>query len=394
MPGDLAFNTSAPELIHPDAQLGIGVSSAGDYDADGRADSIVGGNQMGDSAVPGSIRPGAASVLPGRSLIEITLGVFVGDRLAEGLPPTWPQFTLYGTSGKLEWLGIDVAGLGDINGDGFSDVAVGAGRADGPSAEAGRVHIALGGRGQPGRFARAEQAGSVTAQRVPRLGRAEQADRFRVRMIATHPAGRGVVQLEVETCPASVAFGHASCIRTSSGNWLEPVPAGTDLGVDVTGLAPDTLYRWRARILHGPLSLLEPGITSPPLPGHGPWRRLHAQVIDAEIRTTPPLPDGDADSVPDNLDNCPFHATLSVLDKDGDGRGDACECTDQNGDGRNTVTDIVAINAAIFNPSLAKPLCDGNGDGLCNVSDIIAANVEIFSPTSTSTCARYPVPGP
>jgi hypothetical protein len=93
-------------------------------------------------------------------------------------------------------------------------------------------------------------------------------------------------------------------------------------------------------------------------------------------------------------DNCPFFASTSTQDTDGDGRGDACECTDQNGDGQNTVADLVAINRAIFQPALATPLCDGNNDGLCNVNDIIAANVEIFSPTSTSTCSRQPSPGP
>jgi len=105
-----------------------------------------------------------------------------------------------------------------------------------------------------------------------------------------------------------------------------------------------------------------------------------------------PNPDGDALCGP--ADNCPFYATSNVADQDADGRGDACECGDQNGDGRNTVSDLVAINNAIFNPTLATPLCDCNKDGLCNVNDIIAANVEIFSPGSTSTCARQPVPGP
>ena len=56
--------------------------------------------------------------------------------------------------------------------------------------------------------------------------------------------------------------------------------------------------------------------------------------------------------------------------------------------------DLVAINRAIFNPTLVLPLCDGTGDGRCSVSDIVAANVEIFSPTSTSICPRQPVAGP
>jgi hypothetical protein len=102
----------------------------------------------------------------------------------------------------------------------------------------------------------------------------------------------------------------------------------------------------------------------------------------------------EGDARGDACDSCPFFATTSFADSDGDGRGDDCECTDQNGDGFNTVLDLVAINLAIFNPALVTPLCDGNGDGACNVSDIVAANVEIFSPTSTSTCARQPVPGP
>jgi CSLREA domain-containing protein len=104
--------------------------------------------------------------------------------------------------------------------------------------------------------------------------------------------------------------------------------------------------------------------------------------------------DLDGDGIFDASDNCPFFANLDQDDSDTDGRGDACECSDQNGDGQNTVSDLIAINTAIFNPSLATPLCDGNNDGACTVSDIVAANVEIFSPGSTATCARQPVPGP
>jgi hypothetical protein len=105
--------------------------------------------------------------------------------------------------------------------------------------------------------------------------------------------------------------------------------------------------------------------------------------------------DRDCDGVPDASDRCPHLAGDDPLaDFDQDGRGDECECTDQNGDGRNTVADLVAINVAIFRPDLARPLCDGNNDGLCNVSDIVAANFEIFSPGSTSTCAFQPLPGP
>jgi 6-phosphogluconolactonase (cycloisomerase 2 family) len=115
----------------------------------------------------------------------------------------------------------------------------------------------------------------------------------------------------------------------------------------------------------------------------------HAQGIDFTL-----IADLDLDGIRDDTDLCPYYASSDQADTDADGRGDVCECSDQNGDGRNAVGDLVAINIAMFTPSLATPLCDGNNDGACNVSDIIAANVEIFSPTSTSTCSRQPVPGP
>jgi hypothetical protein len=104
--------------------------------------------------------------------------------------------------------------------------------------------------------------------------------------------------------------------------------------------------------------------------------------------------DVDGDAVSNASDTCPFYVTSDIADRDFDDRGDACECTDQNGDGRNTVADGVAISTAIFNPVLATPLCDGNNDGTCNVSDIIASTIEILSPANTSICTRQPVPGP
>jgi len=105
------------------------------------------------------------------------------------------------------------------------------------------------------------------------------------------------------------------------------------------------------------------------------------------------LADGDQDGVSNATDNCPYFATTVVTDADSDGRGDACECTDQNGDGFNTVADLVAINLAIIDPLRVTPLCDGNGDGRCDAADIMAATIELYTPTSTSTCPRNPLPG-
>src|SRR4030095_9646055 len=105
-------------------------------------------------------------------------------------------------------------------------------------------------------------------------------------------------------------------------------------------------------------------------------------------------PRDDGAGTPDASDDCPFFANPDQLDSNGNGRGNACECGDQDGDGRVAVSDLLAISTAVFNPALATPLCDANGDGICNVNDIVAANQEIYSPGNTSTCARQPAPGP
>jgi hypothetical protein len=120
---------------------------------------------------------------------------------------------------------------------------------------------------------------------------------------------------------------------------------------------------------------------------HAAWLAGDLDAVDGSL-------DPDGDGIADAGDLCPFFAQAADLDTDLDNRGNACECTDQTGDGRNTVADIVAINVAIFNPGTITPLCDGNNDGFCNVGDIVASNVEIFSPSNTSTCSRQPFPGP
>jgi hypothetical protein len=103
--------------------------------------------------------------------------------------------------------------------------------------------------------------------------------------------------------------------------------------------------------------------------------------------------DCDEDGIPDTVDRCPYYKSTNQSDADGNGRGDVCECGDQDGNGRVNVSDLIAINIAIFNPALVTPLCDTNNDGLCNVIDIIGANRTIYVP-KTSICSRQPVPGP
>jgi hypothetical protein len=117
-----------------------------------------------------------------------------------------------------------------------------------------------------------------------------------------------------------------------------------------------------------------------------------ADVFSTTIEFTHvPDRDSDEDAMPDSRDLCPVVPDPLQGDLDRNGIGHLCECGDQNGDHRVNVSDIVAIGAAIYNPSLVTPLCDTNEDGLCNVRDVVGVNAKIFG--QPAYCAARPRPG-
>jgi cysteine-rich repeat protein len=102
--------------------FGTSVAAAGDLDADGFADVAVG--------APGS---GAAAPGAGRAYV-----------LRGGTPPDGAfDMTLDGEAAG-DALGTAVSGAGDLDADGFADLAVGAPGADGAGDAAGRVYVLLG----------------------------------------------------------------------------------------------------------------------------------------------------------------------------------------------------------------------------------------------------------
>lgn len=103
--------------------FGYSVASAGDVNGDGYADIIVG--------AVGSAVSGANT---GRAYL------FFGGVAMDDLP----DVVLTGESGA-DWFGTSVAGVGDLNGDGFADIVVGASSNDAGGADAGRAYIFFGG---------------------------------------------------------------------------------------------------------------------------------------------------------------------------------------------------------------------------------------------------------
>jgi hypothetical protein len=101
-------------------------------------------------------------------------------------------------------------------------------------------------------------------------------------------------------------------------------------------------------------------------------------------------------------DNCPWFANPLQVDANADGRGNACECGDANGNGIITVADTVAaiqqvrVPVPFCNPGVLDPcsLCDANSSNTCTVADLLGIITEIRERWHTSSCARQPYPGP
>jgi hypothetical protein len=250
------------------ARLGSSVAGAGDVNGDGFADVLVGAYAYD----AGQTLEGAAFVFLGSAT-----GVSDGDPASAHAQLESDQTSTF--------LGFSAAGAGDVNGDGFADLIAGAYRYTAPTPTEGAAFVFLGNGNRNGYPVLAQQLrGDGSGVAVPPWGRSLEEDAFQIALSATHPDGQGRVKLEVEVCPPDVGFEHPSCVSQTSGSWIDvTAPSGSARVVEtVGGLAPGTLYRWRARLHRAHHSL-----TPPLVPPRGPWRHPAAQSPQADIRALP-----------------------------------------------------------------------------------------------------------
>jgi len=244
--------------------MGFGVSGAGDLNGDGFSDVIVGAYSFDN----GQIDEGVAFVYHGAaSGISTVVAALVESDQAYAL------------------LGHSVSSAGDVNGDGFADLIVGASNYDNSQTDEG-VAFVYHGNGNGRSVLAGQLRGGSSSTPVHPWGLSEHSNEFKVRMAATHPEGRGRVKLQVEYCGPGVPFGTASSGFVTSSTWTDvtTTSSGITLTESISGLTSNTLYRWRARVLYVPFTVTEPGITTPFNPSHGPWRRLSGQSLEADIR--------------------------------------------------------------------------------------------------------------
>jgi hypothetical protein len=115
----------------PDSSLGLAVAAAGDVNDDGLADVILGAPES-DAALSNAGRSYVVFGKPDADPVEL-------DDVAAGTG----GFAIDGLA-SADRSGNAVAGLGDLDGDGFDDVAVAAAEGDPNGASSGRLYVVFG----------------------------------------------------------------------------------------------------------------------------------------------------------------------------------------------------------------------------------------------------------
>ncbi|MFO0690049.1 MAG: FG-GAP-like repeat-containing protein [Myxococcota bacterium] len=234
--------------------LGVIVTALGDLDGDG----------FGDLSVSGP-----SSYILGGS----PLGIPTGDA-AILAPSSWQLSPAVGP--------IDYA---DVNGDGYPDALSTQSNSDTralakvfPGNSIGRLTLVKQRRNDP------------PATLVSPGGTVVASSGFTAELFARSPRGRERAKLEVELCPAQIAFGNAACTKQQTPNWVDLGTTDVALSTSLTNLAVNTRYAWRARTLFAASSANQPGIT--PIVRRGPWFRPARRSGAEDFRTIVPEPTG------------------------------------------------------------------------------------------------------
>jgi hypothetical protein len=145
--------------------------------------------------------------------------------------------------------GISVGTAGDVNGDGFSDVIASATDFDWNFTNEGGVWVFLGNQGD-GLHRIRQQLRTNELRGIDLLGRSDSQTGFRLFGLGRTPAGRGKVRLQIEAKRVGVPFDGTGLVATPLALTGFPTSDGSIATFiqPVSGLLPGTVYRWRVRI--------------------------------------------------------------------------------------------------------------------------------------------------
>ncbi len=204
--------------------FGISAAAAGDLNSDGYGDVIIGADMYDN----GSIDEGRAIV-------------FFGSDTNLSNSPNWS----FEPDQNYAYAGGCVAGLGDINGDGYPDIAVGARGFDAGMIDRGSVGIFYGNNAAGKSVMTRQWRPGTKTPIVPSL-RSQSDLSVDLGLWGRTLIGRADVKAEFETKPLSVPFNGSGLV--SASKWADIGTAGSQLTQRVSGLNNNISYKWRGRL--------------------------------------------------------------------------------------------------------------------------------------------------
>ena len=277
------------------ARFGFSVSTAGDVNGDGYSDVVVGapgydngqtdeggvylflgsavqlsafgwiGEGEQDGALFGSVvgsagdvnGDGYSDVIVGAPGLDISFKTDAGRvYLYHGSAAglgSSPAWTADGNQGGLAF-GTAAATAGDVNGDGYSDVVVGGPYDDAAQPNAGGAMLYYGNGGRGLSF-RPEQRRADDAGPIGVLGHSDGASSFRLAMVGRTPFGRGKVKAAWEAKPLGVPFDGAGVYEQPVWSDTRAGSGGALLNNTVTMLDSGVPYHWRLRVRYDPVTV-------------------------------------------------------------------------------------------------------------------------------------------
>jgi hypothetical protein len=251
--------------ITQSANIGWSAGTAGDVNGDGFSDVIVGAPRYDN----GQEDEGLVLVYHGSSIGLSSAAAWIRELNEPGAH-----------------LGFSVAAAGDVNGDGFADVIVGANDArTGQDGEG--VALCYFGNERQGLDRLPGQAYTDDSAPIAPLGSSDSPSAFLLKALGRSAAGRGAVRLEAEVKPFGVPFDGSGIVTGDAFDTGAPsqgIGSAVPLAELAGGLVEETLYHWRLRIAS----------RSPFFP-RSPWFTPAGNALtEADLRTAAP-PVGIAD---------------------------------------------------------------------------------------------------
>ncbi len=206
--------------------FGWSTASAGDVDGDGFSDIIIGSYQFAG----GQASEGRVYLYHGSSSGVQASSGWIGEENQPGAH-----------------LGYSVGSGGDVNGDGYSDIIIGARQFSGGQNYEGRAFVFYGNqvKGFPYKPRQLNPASSTPVQSLNSSNRSAAVS---VELKGKNPLSRYRVKLQWEVKPIGVIFNGTGLVESES--WSDAGASGVVINELISNLLPGTKYHWRARLLY------------------------------------------------------------------------------------------------------------------------------------------------